>query len=92
MRYHPRRHRSDANQEAIVCALRQIGCSVQVLSDGGGCPDLAIGYHGENYLVEVKDGTPLSEEQAHWHETWRGRVWIAESVEDAIAIVTGRGR
>ena len=47
----------DANQAGIVEALRGIPeCSVLILSSvGDGCPDLLVGYHGANLLVELKN-------------------------------------
>lgn len=86
--------RVDANQPEIVQALRQAGCSVQVLSMvGKGCPDLLVGKHGLNYLLEIKDGskTPsqrklTSDEQA-WHSTWDGLVFVVNSIEDAYQVL-----
>jgi len=53
-----RANRKDDNQDEIVGALWDIGASVQRLqSVKGGCPDLLVGYHGVNYLLEVKDGS-----------------------------------
>lgn len=73
--------RTDANQSAVVSWLRDIpGVSVHVLSDAGdGFPDLAIGYKGVNYLVELKDGAKkksaqkLTDDQVEWHATWNGQ-------------------
>jgi hypothetical protein len=46
----------DANQKAIVAALRSAGASVASLHGvGGGVPDLAVGYRGANHLLEVKN-------------------------------------
>jgi len=55
--------RIDANQPAIIAALRSIGATVQPLhAVGGGCPDLLVGLRGRNILMEVKDGArPPSE-------------------------------
>ena len=84
----------DRNQPEIVRALRQIGASVQHLHKvGEGCPDLIAGFRGVNYLIEVKDGaappsqTKLTPDQAVWHQTWEGRVYVAYSVTDALRIV-----
>lgn len=82
----------DRNHAEIVRAFRQIGASVQSLASmGGGCPDLLVGWRGQNWLVEVKDGTRIPSErrlnadQKRWHESWAGQVMVAESVEDAIS-------
>jgi hypothetical protein len=94
--------RTDANQAAIVSALRAVGASVQVLAAvGGGCPDLLVGHRGVNYVVEVKDGRkPLSARrltpaQERWHREWRGRACVVASVEQALAAIgipAGTGR
>lgn len=86
----------DANQTEIVKALRQVGASVQSLaSTGKGCPDLLVGFRGVNWLLEVKDGQKvksarkLTDDQVVWHESWRGRVYIVESVDQALSLLNG---
>jgi Holliday junction resolvase len=86
--------RIDANQPSIVDALRQAGCTVQVLSAvGKGCPDLLCGRAGVNYLLELKDSAkPLSKQkltpdEMAWHSTWNGLVWTVNSIEDALRVV-----
>jgi hypothetical protein len=95
----------DANQPAIVAALRKAGASVGLLhSVGGGCPDLVVGYRDpatglrECVLVEVKDGSKppsarkLTEDQEDWHAAWRGRpVAVVETVEDALRVIGVEG-
>lgn len=89
----------DANQSEIVQALRQVGASVALLhSVGKGVPDLAVGYRGANYLLEVKDGAKkpsdrnLNADQVEWHQAWRGQAAVAETVKEAlIAIGALRG-
>jgi len=84
----------DANQTAIVSALRQAGCTVQSLAAvGKGCADLLVGFRGVNYLLEIKDGTlppsrrHLTDDQIDWHSRWRGSVRIANSVSEALHLV-----
>jgi Holliday junction resolvase len=84
----------DANQAEIVKALRQVGASVQSLaSTGKGCPDLLVGFRGVNWLLEIKDGQKvksarkLTDDQVVWHQTWRGRVYVVESVEQALEVI-----
>ena len=84
----------DDNQKTIVNVLRQMGASVQSLATTGkGCPDLLVGYHGINYLMEVKDGDKvlskqkLTIDQEHWHSLWRGSVHIVKSVDEALKIL-----
>ena len=91
------RHRAktDANQAAVVDALRRIGCSVRsTASIGAGFPDLAVGYRGQNFLLEVKDGAKapsarkLTDEEKRFALEWRGHYVVVTSANDAIAIVT----
>lgn len=96
-----RASKTDANQTEIVEALRQIGCSVQLLHMvGKGCPDLLVGTMDNslgitvNLLLEVKDGSKppsarkLTPDQVKWHDGWRGQVTVVCSVDEAIQAVT----
>ena len=63
--------RVDANQAAIVNALRTAGAYVWVI----GLPvDLLVGYKGHTFLVEVKTTSKkrLTALQAAFFETWCG--------------------
>lgn len=78
---------TDQNQAIIVEALRKAGRSVQLLHTvGKGCPDLLVGNHGRNYLLEIKikKGT-LTPHQKEWMSTWRGSYAIVRTVEEAIS-------
>lgn len=86
--------RTDANQREVVETFRSMGASVLILSEvGKGCPDLAIGIFGKNFLVEVKDGKkPLSaqkltEKEQDFFNSWQGQVCIIRSVDEAISFV-----
>lgn len=86
--------RVDANQRAIVAALRKVGASVQVLSDvGHGCPDLLVGWRGINLLFECKDGSKspskikLTPDELEWHSTWTGQVTVVGSPSEAVAML-----
>ena len=86
--------KTDANQAEIVATLRMVGATVQPLhAVGGGVPDLLVGFRGQTYLIEVKDGRKppserkLTPEQERWHGNWRGQVAIAEWPEDALRII-----
>lgn len=86
----------DANQPAIVRALRRMGFSVQHLhAVGEGCPDLLCGRRGKNYLIEVKDGDKppsarrLKDAQEEWHSAWRGDVVVITSPIEAAAWAEG---
>ena len=81
--------RTDSNQSSIVAGLRQFGASVAVTSDlGKGYPDLTIGYHGKNYLMEIKsaDGRLTPDEQK-FHNEWRGIIYTVRTLEQAIQIL-----
>ena len=88
--------RVDANHAEIVKAARSVGASVADLSAvGSGCPDLLIGLarSGQNYLVEVKDGSKspsrrvLTPDQAQFHREWQGPICVIESVEQLFRLL-----
>ena len=88
----------DKNQAEVVAALRKVGASVQSLASiGKGCPDLLVGYHGNLYLMEIKDGSKmpsqqlLTDDQKKWHEAWTGSpVYVVRSIEQALKILGER--
>ena len=90
-----RRARTDANQQAVIDALRQVGASVQSLAEiGNGCPDLLVGYNGHTFLLEIKDGTKpaseikLTKHQIDWHGRWTGgSLGIVYGPEAALKII-----
>jgi len=84
----------DANQPAIVNALRLAGAHVLDLSRlGGGCPDILAEYRGRWLLLEIKDGTRkpserrLTEMEARFHQIWGERVRVVESLEQAFEVM-----
>ena len=84
----------DSNQPEIVAALRGVGCTVQHLHTiGKGCPDILVGKNGANILMEIKDGSlppsarGLTDDEANWHQTWRGQVCTVNSIEEALGVV-----
>lgn len=87
----------DANQPAVVAALRKLGASVQPLHTvGGGVPDLLVGFRGQTWLIEVKDGAKppsartLTPDQEEWHAAWRGSpVAVVLDEFAAVALVAG---
>jgi hypothetical protein len=96
-----RRGKPDANQAAIIEALRGIPeCSVLVLSAvGRGCPDLLVGYRGANLLVEIKNpahdkvgGQAMDETRARqqkFRDGWKGAVIRATGLKEIITAMTG---
>ena len=86
--------RVDNNQQTIVRALVAIGASVEYLHRlGQGVPDLLVGYRAQNFIFEIKNGNKppsqrkLTEDEVKWHARWRGKVYIVESVEQALHIL-----
>ena len=81
--------KTDANQQEIIDALRDVGCSVECLHQAGsGVPDLAVGYQGFTYFMEVKtDKGKLTPDQVEWHASWRGQVAIVRSVDEALRVI-----
>ena len=79
----------DKNQKAIVKALKQIGCGVEVI---GRPVDLLVGYRSRNFLIEVKreGAKPRKDQQAQqdWIRDWSGQVRICRTAEEAIKLVT----
>jgi Holliday junction resolvase len=87
----------DANQPEIVKELRKIGAFVQSLASiGKGCPDLLVGFRGKWHLFEVKDESkPVAKRKLTadeiawiWEASKRGPVYVVESTEQALKIVT----
>jgi len=86
-----RKAKIDSNHGEIVSALRKLGFSVLSLAAvGKGCPDLVLGKHGRNYLVEVKDGDKcpsarkLTDDQQKFYQNWLGQYRVISSVEEAV--------
>jgi hypothetical protein len=79
----------DANQPEIVKALRKAGATVQPLHViGRGCPDILVGWHGRNYLFEIKQaGCKLTGDEKDFHSQWLGQVGIVCKVEDALKLM-----
>ena len=81
----------DANQNAIVKALRGAGAIVRIVTQGDGIPDLLVAYKGYTILMEVKDGDKppsarkLTEAEQKFFDEWTGGMLvIVNSVEEAL--------
>lgn len=88
MSIHRRAAKRDDNEDEIIKALKQVGCSVSQLS-GTGVPDLLVGFRQHTYLLEVKErkGT-FTAAQKWWHETWLGQpAVVVRSVEEALRAI-----
>ena len=79
----------DANQDAIVCALRAAGASVQSLAAiGKGCPDLLVARAGLMWLMEVKRGAAKpNPAQYDWHANWMADVHVVRTPDDALRVI-----
>ncbi len=78
--------RVDANQAEIVRGLREFGVSVQSLAPmGDGVSDLLCGWHGANYLLEIKTAKgKLTADEAEWIDNWRGQVAVVRTLVEAL--------
>ena len=83
--------RVDDNQKEIVSALRKVGATVRVITQGDGLPDLLVGFRGRTVLMEVKDGNKvpsaqaLTEAEKKFHDEWRGgSLVVVNSIEAAL--------
>ena len=81
--------KADGNQREIVCMFRKCGYSVaHTHMVGKGFPDIVVGKHGINYLVEIKNGAlppnkrKLTDDEKNWHDHWLGQVAVIESIDD----------
>ena len=77
----------DLNQQEIIDALKQIGCSVVAI----GTPvDLLVGLRKRNFLIEVKrpGEKPRTKAQREFLKNWEGQVRVCQSAEEAIILVT----
>jgi hypothetical protein len=85
----------DANQGEIVSALRDIpGVTVHITSAAGaGFPDLTVGWRGQTFLLEVKDGRKppskqkLTPDQVEWHGTWTGHASVVRNPIEALEAI-----
>jgi hypothetical protein len=86
--------RIDANQDQIVTALRAMGATVRIVTQGNGLPDLLVGFRGVTILMEVKDGQKvpsarkLTPAEQKFFDEWKGGiVAIVNSVDEAIDLL-----
>ena len=83
--------RVDANQPEIVADLRGIRATVQHLHEvGKGCPDILVGFRGNNWLFEIKTKAgKLTPDEITWHNEWKGRVITIKDSRMAIDLMGG---
>lgn len=81
----------DANQRAIVAALQAVGATVHSLHEvGRGCPDILVGFRGQNFLLEIKNPDThgrLTKQQLEWHAAWRGQVDVVWDEGEALLAI-----
>lgn len=81
----------DKNQNEIVGALRSVGASVESLAkipNAKGVPDLLVGWHGKNYLMEIKNrDNRLTSFQEKWQRVWQGSVFNVRTIEEAFMVI-----
>lgn len=86
----------DKNQAEIVKALRRSGAKVTITSEVSNFCDLVVGFNGNVFLVEVKDGslflskrklTPGEQKCKEEYEYVGVRIWLIESIEEALEMI-----
>lgn len=85
----------DVNQPEIVEALKSAGATVRSLAAvGEGFPDLAAGFRGRTFLLEVKRpkakgqrAGELTEDQERFFEEWRGQAVVVRNPEEALRAI-----
>lgn len=84
----------DANQAAVVEALRKIGAEVTHLHTlGQGVSDLLVSFRQRWFLLEVKDGSKipskqrLTKDEADWIGRQKAPVHIVKSSLEAVELL-----
>jgi len=79
----------DANESAIVHALKAAGATVERLD----IVDLLVGFRGGNWLMEVKTVKGLkrksktAERQERWRAGWQGNVYVVSEPAEALGLI-----
>lgn len=81
----------DMTEREIVETVRAVGGTVVQISGVPGCPDLLIGFRGQNFLIECKSpGGRLNARQRAFWSVWRGQAevcWTPDEVLRAIGAI-----
>ena len=88
--YHRFKRRVDVTHRPIIEALLAVGATVQSLHTiGKGCPDLLVGFRGQNYLFEVKrdEKAALTPDECNWHLAWKGQNAVVWDVVQAVELL-----
>jgi hypothetical protein len=79
----------DANESAIVDALKEAGATVERLD----IVDLLVGFRGGNWLMEVKTVKGLkrksrtADRQQRWRAGWQGNVYVVSEPAEALGLI-----
>lgn len=81
--------RVDKNQVEIIDTLRRAGASVLLLHQlGRGCPDIAVGYKNETYLMEIKSkGGRLTQDEQYFFDWWKGHAIVVYNSDEALRAI-----
>lgn len=84
-------HRTDANQPAIIKALKAIGCSVDIIEEP---VDLVVGLRKRTVMMEVKNPDTkdweLTPKQKKFFATFNGEAYIVEDEGQALRAMLGK--
>jgi hypothetical protein len=89
-----RRCKVDDNQPEIAELFQDLGATVLYTHTlGKGAPDIIVGYRGENFLVEIKDGKKvpskqkLTPDEREFHATWNGQICIVKDAQGVYSLL-----
>jgi hypothetical protein len=84
--------RRDGNEAAILEALVAAG-GTYLKINGKNLPDLAIGYAGHTFIVEIKQpGETLRPDQARAFKKWRGGpIFVVATIEELMQLLRRYG-
>lgn len=89
MSIHRKNARRDANEPAIIAALKAVGARVYPVS-GEGLPDTTVLYKGVVYLIEIKtDKGKLTPAQVKFFEDNADvkTIGVVYSIEEALEVI-----
>lgn len=92
-------NRTDDNHAKDIGEIEDAGFSVADTSAfGGGFPDIVVGGFCLNFLFEIKNPNRppsariLTPAQIRFRDSWKGQYNIIECADEALEIITRRGR
>lgn len=96
MAFNYSRDSTDLNQKEIVKALRKLGAKVTITTSVKKFCDLVVGWNGQLFLLEVKDGSkPPSQRQLTQGELEAVRdynnvgcqIYVVNNIDEAVDII-----